>query len=82
MVDKLTDKHEQRGQLRSLLLANSHTVSVLPIVLGNTGSVYKANANVLRALGVNHATREHLLKALSCPRGHLDAQDYQNTTTT
>ena len=65
LVDKLTDKHEQHAQLRTLLLANSHTVSVLPIMLGNTGSVYKANANVLRALEVNHVTREHLLKALS-----------------
>ena len=65
MVEKLNDKYEQHAQLKSLLLARGHTVSVLPIVLGNTGSVYTTNADVLRALGVNRATRERLLTSLS-----------------
>ena len=65
MAEKLGDKYEQHAQLKSLLLARGHTVSVLPIVLGNTGSVYTTNADVLRALGVNRATKERLLTSLS-----------------
>ena len=52
-------------QAHEVVPARGHTVSFLPIVLGNTGSVYTTNGDVLRALGVTRATREQLLTSLS-----------------
>ncbi|KAL3154986.1 hypothetical protein ABBQ38_15507 [Trebouxia sp. C0009 RCD-2024] len=59
--DKYRRKEEQHKHLQTLLQARGFEVTLLPVILGFTGAIYKTTVSALPALGIEKAPAKKLL---------------------
>ena len=62
--EKMNKKKQQHAQLCKVLMAEGHSVELLPIIRGTQGSLYKCSTRALTSLQIPHQAQDRLQRRL------------------